>query len=354
MRVTIVNKHRFESLGGSELQCDYIATELVKRGQTVNYIVPDGTKKKYNNVNYKVQNVPFLVSELVESIIQSRPDIVYWRFNKNLFYQAAKQLKKAGIPIIFAVSHIDDLRPWLFAKGRNIRKKIKFFFVNRFEHRGFKYVDAITVNNSDFLKSIQFKKKEYIPNGMTSEFEPFEWERPFCIWVANIKYHKRPELFIKLAKEFEASGVDFLMVGKIQQESYSWIKEKSDLPSNFYYLGKKKVNQVNGILKKSRLHVHTCIPEGFPNIFIQAWLQGKPTVSLGYDPAGFIVQENLGYYSNENWDLFCEQAGKLIKDKKQAEDIGDRAQVFAKNEFSIEKSVDKLEKLMSEVIESKR
>lgn len=348
MKIAIVNKHRNDDLGGSELQCDFIADELQKRGHDVNYIAPGGQQNNYNKP-YKVLPCKENSLSIVQSVLNISPDVVYWRFNKIFFLESVKELKRNNIPIIFAASHIKDLKAWVFNDGRNYRDKLKNIFTHRNEHKGFKYVDAITVNNKEFLSRVSFKHKKFVPNGMIEDYVPFTWENPYCVWVANIKYRKRPELYVKAAKEFEGKGLDFLMIGDIHQSSYGWIDDKKSNPSNFYYLGPRTIKEVNGVLKNSEFHIHTCTPEGFPNIFIQAWLQKKATITYSYDPSNLIRDKGLGFYSEGNWNKFTEQINFLVNNKKEREVLGKNAYNFASNTFKIQKSVDSLLELIEEV-----
>ncbi len=70
------------------------------------------------------------------------------------------------------------------------------------------------------------------------------------------------------------------MFGAMNSKHYNWLKDKKRIPSNLFYLGKRGLFEINGLLATSLFHIHKCVPEGFSDIFIQAWLQGKPSVSM--------------------------------------------------------------------------
>jgi len=355
MKIVLINRHLEDVIGGSELQCDFIANELTSRGYSVYYITPNGNCEiEDSKYSYKILTCNIDGADIVDKVIEADPDIVYWRYNKNHVRFVLKKLKQKKYPIIFAASHINDLRPWILDQRRILPKRIKYAIKKRIEHFALRYADAITVNNEDFISLVPsyVKFKEYIPNGMVSEHVPFYWKLPFCVWVANIKQPKRPELFVKLAEELKDCGMDFIMVGHIQQDNYNWIKNVEHTPNNFYYIGPKTFEEVNGILHASEFHVHTCIPEGFPNIFIQAWLNGKATVSYGFDPGGLIEKEGLGFVSDENWEFFVDFVRQMIGKEKMRNEIGKKAKAFSRQRFSVQHSTDKLQVLIQKVMES--
>lgn len=348
MKITIVNKHRYDLIGGSEVQCDLIASELVKRGHTVNYVAPGGNQPGYN-VPYTVLKCEMEADDILKMIIESNPDVIYWRFNKNFFYRIAKKVDKRGVPFIFAASHISDLDPWFNKKKSGIRGRIRYLIKSNWNHRGFAYVDALTVNNKEFLGILNFSPQYYIPNGMIRDFETFEWKKPYCAWISSIKQVKRPEKMIKLAEDFSDKEIDFIMIGKVQEKSYNWFLKKN-FPSNLHYLGEKTLEEVNGILKGARIHIHTCFPEGFPNVFIQAWLQGTPSVSLGFDPNGLIEEHQMGFCANDDWKIFKEKVAYLLNNPQERGKMGENAKLFATDIFSTEKTVNKIEEVIHSII----
>lgn len=345
MKVLIVNRHREDSLGGSELQCDFIASELTGRGYRVQYLAMMGSDKNYNTI-YEVIPCSSDTDSIIENIKKSQPDVIYWRYNKRHFYPVARYARKKKIKFIFAASHIIDLKPWIFNKKTGLISTMRTLIKRLWQHRGFNYVDALVVNNKDFLDVLSIQKQVFIPNGMTGNSVAFNWGKPYITWVANIKEVKRPELYIDLAKELESSGVDFLMIGAVQEKKYSWIQNKENLPSNLYYLGPKSVEEVNGILASSLLHVHTCYVEGFPNIFIQAWMQGIPSITYSFDPSDYMRENNLGYSANENRQDFVRLVKNLIEEPEERKKKGANAKEFAEETFQIQKSVSKLEELI--------
>lgn len=353
MKITIVNRHRDDTLGGSELQCDFIAKELINRGYQVSYVAPGGRENTYNNT-YKVLPCKLSSNAIVDQVEKTNPDIIYWRFNKNYFYNSVKKFSKKKRKIIFAASSAYDVKWYLYKQSVSIRRNIKRFIPSIKEQLGMFYVDAVVVNNESYLNKLPVQNQKFIPNGMIETSIEFKWDKPYVAWIANIKRIKRPELFIELAAKFKRDGIDFIMVGDIQEDEYLWMNEKENLPSNLHYLGAKSLEEVNGILKNSMVHVHTCLDEGFPNVFIQAWILGIPSVSYGFDPSNYITEHELGYSANEDMEQFLKHIEHLIYNHKKRDRFGRNAKKFAKEMFQIKNSVSKLEELFQELIEDNK
>jgi glycosyltransferase involved in cell wall biosynthesis len=138
------------------------------------------------------------------------------------------------------------------------------------------------------------------------------------------------------------------MVGAIQASEYERMAS-SEAGHSVHYLGPKTLEETNGIIGGAVALIHTCRPEGFGNNFLQAWLQGVPTVSLGFDPAGLIATFGLGGFARENWELFVSQVATFMDDPAAAKKIGDKAREFAEQRFSVDRTVETLESFLIEI-----
>lgn len=353
MNIIIINKHIYDTLGGSEIQCDLLARGLTKIGHEVIYIAPTIKGFQVSDLPYTLEPVKNKPEHILKAVKRFDPHVVYWRYNLHFFRSVARGFHDFKIPLVFAVSHLNDVRPckWgrtdkgmLTTLRQNVRRK--------WNYGGFRYVQALTSLNQDLLPFAPVKKAFYIPNAMDSDVEKFTWPRPFVVWVANLKSSKRPEAFVKAVSALEEYGIDGLMVGNMQSKKYRWLRNDNNTPSNFYYLGPRTPRQVNGLLAASRLHVHTCRPEGFGNIFIQAWLQGRPSVSLGYDPCGYIKEQGIGENANGNMQSFVQQVVKWATQPDKADEAGRRARSFAVFMFTVEAMVENVEKILVEAVNS--
>jgi glycosyltransferase involved in cell wall biosynthesis len=366
MRVLIVNQHPSDALGGSEMQCDLIARGLTERGHRVLYCAVGKCREHYEEGPYQIQ--PLAIEEpgsLGEILSNEKPDVVYWRFNRNCLHKALAETVNACVPLVFAVSHINDLRCLrghrivsdLFANLRprmvlgRLRASVHKTALALSTYRALKHVDAVTVLNSNFLDKVPVKRKRVIWNAVVETKAPFEWPRAFCVWVANIKERKRPDVFTRLAEKLYTRFpcVDFLMIGPMADSRYRSCVAAAERLAHFHYLGYQTPETVNGALARASCLIHTCRPEGFGNNFIQAWMQGCPTISLEFDPDGLITREALGYVSG-NEEQLAMDVGRLFQNAGLRDEIGERARRFAREHFRTDRMVNEVESFLTEVI----
>ena len=86
-------------------------------------------------------------------------------------------------------------------------------------------------------------------------------------------------------------------------------------------------------------------------MFIQAWMQGKPTISLYYDPDNMIRDNNIGYVSG-SFDQLIKDTKGLIENEALRNEMGQRAKTFAEAHFNPEKNARKFEAFFREICES--
>lgn len=355
LSVVLVNQHPADMVGGSEIQCDIIGRELVARGHRVTYVAVGGRTAHDYQTPYPVVPVRRDAQAIAGAVIAATPDIAYWRFNKHCFADAAARIRRAGIPLVFSVSHVRDVSSWYlepdaWQRGgfRGWRRALKESWRLHREHRGFAFVDALVSNNPDNLGRVPVAIEQHIPNSMLTTAESFTWPRPYCLWVASIKDRKQPEKFIELATRLPDLELDFLMAGPVQSKSYEKLLAAG--PAHFHYLGPRRLTEVNGMLAGARFLVHTCLPEGFSNNFIQAWLQRRTVASLAFDPGGLLVREGLGLYAEGDMARFVTDVRRLAETPGLADAMGKKAEDYARMHFSPATNVACLETLFRDVL----
>lgn len=353
-------------LGGSELQCDLIADGLAKLGHNVYYLAVGKNNEKYENYSkFLYEILPFDVFSKDETFIlleRIKPDIVYWRYNKYNLHSFTLVCQKLMIPIIFAISAVSDThhfpsrdRIFIALKNKNIIKSIYGILglINYHNNAkpAFKYINGVTTNNSDYIGLLPVKKQITIWNAAFPVVGSFSWQKPYCLWVSNIKPKKRPELFISLARKMSdiIPELDFIMIGSVQDPICKKLIDGASQLPNFHYIGPKSPDVVNIALSNAHCMVHTCQREGFPNNIIQAWAMKCPTISYDFDPDNLIVGKSLGFVSGSLVKM-AEQVEILWENTQLRSEISERALKFVSTNMTQDVMCRKLESFFTEVI----
>ncbi|MBO6252146.1 MAG: glycosyltransferase family 4 protein [Bacteroidaceae bacterium] len=355
MKIFIINRHKDDILGGSEIQCDIIARNLTKMGVEVIYVAMQSNHDF--KLPYKViPMTKYSPKEFGSFLFRHRPDVVYWRWNKTNLLSALRTTHKYEIKFVFSLSHVNDVSKYRWHwepkwrlpiySAKTFLYSIKQSVLGYWNYQSFGEMDGVVCQLNSYFEKLpkRFNASNSILIRNSIDFQlgtNFLWPRPYVVWVANLKGPKRPELYIRLAKALEGENVDFIMIGKIQDSAYNYVNDSSRLPTNLHYLGKKSTQEVNAILFNSLLMVHTCMPEGFPNNFIQAWSAGKPTITFSYDPDGIIEKFEIGFVSRD-FEHFVEQTRTLIYNPELRNGMGQRAKAMAEKSFDAEINTTKL------------
>ncbi|MEO8671118.1 MAG: glycosyltransferase family 4 protein [Tahibacter sp.] len=336
MRVLILAQHISRALGGIEIQCDLIAHELLALGHEVHYAVVMDKSRELPTAEYPLHRwTPGNTAQTATLFDSIRADIVYLRHNKIALRATARAAARAGVPLVFAASSLQDVEPWSYHRQhvawspRRLASVAWQRIKSRWNWSGFHWVSAAISLNQDYTDRLPVTRRTHIPDAMDSVAESFEWPRPFVVWVAQIKDYKNPGDYVELARRCVDLDLDFLMVGQLISKRYRWIADSSRSPANFHYLGAKTPVQVNGVLAAAMALVHTCDPEGFGNNFIQAWLQGTPSFSLRFDPGGVITRERLGSVPGNLVGLERDLRA-LVANKSERAAMGARALRYAR------------------------
>lgn len=364
LKVLIINRHVEEILGGSEIQCDLIAKNLAKLGHQVLYLALE-SENEISNKYYDIYPLKKLTMiKFINIINYFKPDIIYWRYNKRRLLKSALISKLMKVKFIYSLSHVNDVTKWVgITKGKtqNIPTNLKLLTIDiksrvlsRINYFAFYIVDGVISLKQDLLNELpsKFNQKNsmHIYNSMEHhQSEAFNWHKPYIVWVANIKKPKNPEIFIQLADDFKNYNIDFLMIGKIQDNTYNYLLKENNLPENFHYLGKKEIREVDSILSESLFMIHTCNPEGFGNNFIQAWNASKPTLTVYFDPDNLIEKNKVGSFSG-NYENLKKDVQFLLDNPDKIKKMGIRASGMALELFNPAVNARKLEKFLLSII----
>jgi len=319
--------HISERGGGAEVQANYLSQELVQRGYIVSYVCQTINANKINtSTNVNGVNVHWLTpankfiwlncKTYFNKLITLTPDIIIQRNSSPLLWASAKYKKKYSSKLIWVCT--DNLAPFydFFIKrykARNSREdiglvKYAVFYLNaiisdKLRNRAMKGVDLAfsqnkfqeaNIRNNFGLESFKMISGHPLPKSSATKLKTKPIKN--ILWCANWGKHKRPELFVDLAREMENSSYNFIMLGGHSDKSYV-DRLLQNCPQNLKVTGQLPFKEALTYFSGASLFVNTSSPDGdgFPNTFIQSWLRGVPVLSFGFNPDEVITENKLGF-----------------------------------------------------------
>jgi len=119
------------------------------------------------------------------------------------------------------------------------------------------------------------------------------------LWVGNALPKKRQEVFFELARLLPHRKFAIAM-NNSDNVRFEQAREYAKKLPNVIFLGTVPPVEMEGWFQKTKLFLNTSIREGFPNTFLQAWMNGIPVVSLNIDPDKIISSMGLGFVAASN------------------------------------------------------
>jgi len=338
--------------GGAELQAYNIAKALSKKEYEVHYIHQNDWEeriKKDGIMWYALPQIPrkFSIAILnnptfVELLDEINPDIIYQRIRSVYTGMVAKYCNKRNVKFVWAASSEADCGD---KKRDSIKRIIQWYGNIRLGEWGIKQADEIIVQTKkqkDMLYRNFGLNSQIIPNSQNVPRRPFEKdEPPKVVWIANMKFLKQPEYFVKLARELSDLDVKFIMVGRLKPlKGYKKkIHELIKSTQNIDYRGELPYDEVNKLLEKASIFVNTSLPrEGFPNTFIQSWMRETPVVSLYFDPDNIMERENIGIRTG-SMDMLKKEIKDLLQNGKRRKEMAKNGRKYAVKNHDIVKNI---------------
>jgi glycosyltransferase involved in cell wall biosynthesis len=154
---------------------------------------------------------------------------------------------------------------------------------------GLQRVDRIVAQNPYQVESCRRNHRRnavlipscYVPPAHAQRATP---DNDRVLWVGTIHNYKRPELLLDIAERLPERR--FVMIGgpsiggeRLKAGYFEAVRERAKRLPNVEFTGFLPLAQVEPWFDRARLLVLTSVYEGMPNVFLQAWARGVPTVS---------------------------------------------------------------------------
>jgi glycosyltransferase involved in cell wall biosynthesis len=246
-----------------------------------------------------------------------------------------------GARFVFICSHDDDtrrarpdLRPWEYGwYVRALRNASQRIAQTAWQQENFAREFGVT--------------SEVVRNAVAPVATPADPGQPGTVlWLATYKAGKRPEWFTDLARAFPDQR--FVMCGVIPEppltrEVYERALAAAAASPNLEVHGFVEHDRLREVFLDASLVVHTSPAEGFPNVFLEAWSHGIPTVTT-VDPDGVIARHGLGAVAADPESL-REAVRSLMADPERRREMGQRAREYVAREHGLDRILDRYAEL---------
>jgi len=276
-------------VGGAEVQQAIIARLLAANGfrvsmVTLDYGQPDGavvdgvTVHKAFTPDGGLPVLRFLhprMSSMLRAMRAADADVYYYRSTSMWAGVMAEFARRHGRRSIYAGASDRDFAPGTGGQVRYARDRWLFSHALR-------TVDRVVVQNlqqQEACRALTGRDSIHIPScyPLPADSRPFQDDR--VLWVGTIQTHKRPELLLELARRLPRRR--FVMIGGEMpghSELYKRIRDEAAGVPNVEFKGFLPLAEAETWFDRARVHVTTSRFEGMPNVCLQAWARGVPTV----------------------------------------------------------------------------
>ena len=360
--------HISERGGGAEVQSAYLAEYLAAENYDVHYICKSDKVKEVTSKVIKAVNVHMIPNydglskanfdNIYNLLLEIKPDLIIERMSSSF-----------GKPILMAKKIINAKYIWICTDNESpLKFKTIINYYNKLSYFKFLVVfykafitDLIrikAIRNADYVFSQNDTQKRLIFDNFKRDSlrmisghpEPKEevpskkrFENKLVLWCANLGKHKRPEIFVELAKALEKQNITCVMVGSHANKEYvkNLFKNKTD---NLRVTGQLSFEDSLKWFNKATIFVNSSVSEGFSNTYIQAWLRGVPVILFGADPSDIVKKESLGFDVKDvneavmkidslfsNYDYYSERSNHVENYSMKNYSIKKMADNFLKN-----------------------
>ena len=171
------------------------------------------------------------------------------------------------------------------------------------------------------------------------------------LWIGRIVDYKRPLEFVDLAERLPEARFRMLATEtpETPAELMKRIERAAERLPNFELLPPRPREEVLSMIANSVGIVVTSLNEGMPNVFLEAWARGVPTLTLHFDPDGLLEERGVGLSAGGSKDRFVSMAAELWRDGELRNEIGGRAREYVRTTHDPERVLSQWQSLLAEV-----
>lgn len=185
-------------------------------------------------------------------------------------------------------------------------------------------------------------------------------EVPIVAMVGNFKKQKGHEVFLRMAGRLAKNigNVEFAVIGGVSQakESKEYhdemrsLVESLDLKDRCHFLG--ALGDMSGVYNGFDLTALLSYHEGTPNVVLESFSCGVPVVVSDVADNAYIVENGKSGYvvDSGDWESAAGRAEEILRDRDFARELGLHGRDRVKNEFSLERVVERVTTIYEETL----
>lgn len=129
-----------------------------------------------------------------------------------------------------------------------------------------------------------------------------------AIWIGRGAQYKRPDAFLDLAEALPELSFRMILAPSddLDGNMVAEVESRANDIGNLELLGPQTRSKVIELISQSRVLINTSPNEGMPNVFLEAWSLGVPTLALHHDPDGVISANGLGGIAGGSPELLAQ------------------------------------------------
>jgi len=355
-----LTNERLGHVGGVERQQAMMASWLAERGHEVSMITwgqtgAAGTRHKNVDVHFvcnAAAGLPFIRfitprwTSLITALNAADADVYYYNLGDLVLGQLVSWARWKGKATVYSVSSepvcMRDLGSVL-----PFRERVLYRY-------GLRHVDKIiaqTHTQAALLKQEYGRDSKVLPMPCRDLSEGHSLAStagfpsvPRVLWVGRFSAEKRPTWILEIAAR--CPNVHFDLIGQANQETeYSrrFVSQAREF-RNVTLHGVVQHGDIGAYYRGAQALICTSLFEGFPNVFLEAWSVGLPTITT-FDPDSIVSRDQLGIVAASVDDL---EVGlvKLLSDPIVWRQYANRARIFYARNHEIERAMPRFEEAL--------
>jgi len=173
--------------------------------------------------------------------------------------------------------------------------------------------------------------------------------RETILWAARSASFKRPELFLKLARQMPDKHFTMICPKATDDDRYDELVEKAKQIQNLEFIPGVPFDELDDYFARARVFVSTSSSEGFPNTYIHACKCATPILTLKVNPDNFISKYECGMCADDDWGRFVDMLNKLLE-PDTAGFYGQNGRKYVDENHSISKIIEDYKKIFQQLM----